>query len=377
MGWRVLLSPLGFLLGGFPLLFQETGGFWLMIVVMSVPTLPLRTLIHEAGHAFAARLMGQVVSQARIGCGPVRHKLRAGEVTFEIRAYPWMGGLVRFFDPKGTTHRGAKAFIIAAGPLANLLAAVISFTLSYLCQDVEAIAAIFLGFGFFNALGTVFNLIPSRFGDNETVPSDGRQLLNLFKRGEPPNPRLLQIGRIINYSHMGRYAEAVATAQENQEWHSPSSKLILAAQILHDLSRSQGNRVALDFYFAHQAEFENPENIDADATSGVPWIQANVAWSALKLGDPAVAELAGRMAEAAIAVVPDKPDMWVVHGAWLVSVDRSDEGLPFLVRAARTISNNIDKADICAFIARGWRQKENASLAQVYEALEAHIRTLP
>ncbi len=377
MGLNVLFAPAGFLLGAFPVLFHNTGIFLLVMAVISVLTLPLRILIHEAGHAFSARLLGQIVSQARIGSGPVRRRLRVAGVNFEIRAYPWMGGIVKFFDPHGSIPRGAKAFIIAAGPLANLLTAAIALDLSYWCQDVGIIAAALAGFGLFNGLIAITNLIPRRFGDNETVPSDGRQLLNMLKPGEPPNPLLLQIYHATEYSYMGRYDDAVAAAKANEQWHTTPLKLFFAIQIFHNLSRGQGERAALDFYFAHQNEFQDPDNVGADALSSLPWIQANVAWSALKLGDPELAELAARMAEAAIAAVPDNPEIVGTYGAWLVSVGRGGEGLPFLVRAARAIGNNIDKADFCRFIASGRYQQGDATRAETYTALEAHIRTLP
>jgi len=376
MGLRVLFAPLGFLLGAFPLLFHDGGVFIFMLImaVTSLPTLPLRILIHEAGHAFAARLMGQIVWQARIGSGPIRQRLRLLGVVFEIRAYPWMGGLVNFFGPAEPVGRPAEAFIIAAGPLANVLAAVIAFGLNYLCQWVGVVAAVFAGFGAFNLLVAIYNLVPRRFGDNETVASDGRQLLNTLKRRAIPNPPIRQMRLAAGYSYMGRYGDAATTAMN--EWQATPLKFFFAIQILHNLSRGQGDRAAIDFFFANESEFQERDETDTTIKSNLAWVRANVAWSALKLDDPALSELAGRMAEAAIAAVPDHVEMRGTYGAWLVSVGREEEGLPLLVGAARGIDSTIDKADFCDFIARAWRQKGDPKKAAQYEALQAHLRTM-
>ncbi len=376
-GLRVLFAPFGFLLGATPLLFHDGNVFTFMLVmaVTSVPTLPLRILIHEAGHAFAARLMGQVVWQARVGSGPIRRRLRLGRVAFEIRAYPWMGGIVKFFGPSKPASRPAEAFIIAAGPLANILAAVVAFGLSYLCQGVGIIAAAFAGFGLFNLLVAVFNLIPRRSGDDESVASDGRQLLNILKPRATPNPLLRRIHVAAGYSYLGRYDDAVATAK--QDWQASPLKLFFATQILHNLSRGQGERAAIDFYLAHEGEFADKVDTDVEKRSSLAWVWANVAWSAVKSGDPAFSHLASRLAEAAFAAVPANPEISGTYAAWLISVGREEEGLSRLVQAARVIDNDIDKADFCRFIAQGWRQKGDQHRAAQYDALHAHLKPTP
>jgi Zn-dependent protease len=374
---RVLAAPATFLLPIFGTLGKdpEQSLFLTIMVATSIPTLPLRILIHEAGHAFAARLVGQVVWQARIGSGPIRKAFRAGGVVFEIRAIPWTGGFVRHFSSGHPASRLSRAFITAAGPLANLLTAVVALGFSYLCQGIGVLAAAFAGFGLFSLFVGVYNLIPRRFGDNETVASDGRQLLNLLKPQTPPSPLARRMQDAAGYSYMGRYDDAVATAMN--DWQSTPLKLFFANQILHNLSRGRGDRAAIDFYLANAREFEDHDDADADTRSGLAWIWANIAWSAVKLGDPAFSDLAKRLVDAAIAIVPDRDEFRGTYGAWLVSVSRSGEGVPLLVQAARGIDNNIDKADFCDFIARAWRQENDPQRAATYDALAAHLRTKP
>lgn len=75
--------------------------------------------------------------------------------------------------------------------------------------------------------------------------------------------------------------------------------------------------------------------------------------------------------------MPDRDEFRGTYGAWLVSVGRSDEGLPLLVQAARGIDNTIDKADFCDFIARAWHQKSNPQRAATYDALAVHLWAKP
>ncbi len=374
MGLRVLMAPLAFILGVSPLLSHDIGvfAFMLIMALTSVPTLPLRILIHEAGHAFAARLVGQVVWQARIGSGPIRHRLKAGGVVFEIRAIPWTGGLVKFFGPAHPAGRASQAFIIAAGPAANLLTAIVALGLSNLCQGVGAIAAAFAGFGIFSLIVGLYNLIPRRFGDNETVSSDGRQLLNLLKPRPTPDPMVRQVRRVAGYSYMRQYAAALTAALE--DWQASRYRFLLAALILHNLSRDQGDRAALGFFLMHEVELRVGEDVNAGDKESLAWVWAYVAWSVLKLDDAAFAELAARAAAAAIEALPDKPEIQATYNAWLVSVGRAEEGLSRLVRATREIDDTLDKAEFCDFLSRTLRQRGNPRRAATYDALQIHLR---
>jgi len=374
---QALIAPLPFLL---PILGDldkspERSAFLLIMLATSFPTLPVCILIHEAGHAFAARLTGKIVSEARIGSGPVRRRLRIGDVIFEIRAYPWMGGLVKFFSPSEQSSRAAEAFIIAAGPFANIAAAVVAFGLSYFFQTLGVVAAALAGFGIFNMFIAIYNLVPRSAGDIESVPSDGRQLLDTLKPRAKADPVWRQVQRLSGYGHMGRYDEAVAAARD--DWQRSPLKFFIASLIQHNLSRGQGERAALAFYFTHEDAFQVRDDLNSDDRASLAWVWANAAWSAIKLDDPGLAELAGRMAAAAIATVPDRPETEGTYGAWLVSTGRAKEGLPLLLRAVRTIHNPVDKADFCTFLARGWRREGNERRAAQYDALRAHLLVTP
>ena len=106
-------------------------------------TLGLLVIVHEWGHYQVARWCGVRVLRFSVGFGTVlwRRQRHPGATEFTLSALP-LGGYVRFldgresmvlpseraftFDAKPLRHRAA---IVAAGPLLNLLLAVLLFTL--------------------------------------------------------------------------------------------------------------------------------------------------------------------------------------------------------------------------------------------------------
>lgn len=95
-------------------------------------------IIHEAGHALAARASGCRVEEFGFGLPPRLVERRVGETVFSLNALP-IGGFVRLTgeddaaadDPRSfaVQSRPARALILSAGILANLLLAVVVFTL--------------------------------------------------------------------------------------------------------------------------------------------------------------------------------------------------------------------------------------------------------
>jgi len=96
-------------------------------------TIAILIAIHEWGHYRAAVAMGVRVLRFSIGFGPelLRYKprrQRPGQDTeFALCVFP-LGGYVRMLDEReGPVAADARAFIVAAGPLANLLLAVVLY----------------------------------------------------------------------------------------------------------------------------------------------------------------------------------------------------------------------------------------------------------
>lgn len=106
-----------------------------MNVLAAVAVLGLLIIVHEAGHFFAATCQGIRVNGFSIGFGPALIKRQRRGVTYAIRALP-LGGFVSFpedgdesgiakDDPDLSQNRPLpqRAFVIAAGVIANLLLA--------------------------------------------------------------------------------------------------------------------------------------------------------------------------------------------------------------------------------------------------------------
>jgi regulator of sigma E protease len=120
--------------------------FIIMILLLS-----LLILIHEAGHFFAAKLVGMKVDKFGFGLpfGPTLYKKQVGDMEILVHAC-LLGGYVSFPDddensdlPKDSPLRfsnksvGARAFVISAGVLCNfILAYVIIFLTGMIWQHL-------------------------------------------------------------------------------------------------------------------------------------------------------------------------------------------------------------------------------------------------
>jgi regulator of sigma E protease len=93
-------------------------------------------IVHEAGHALAARLVGMKIVRFSVGYGKVLWSFRAGETEIALSAIPvggycWIGGMIPEdgVDPAAphawlNQHAWRRTFAIAAGPVASYLGAV-------------------------------------------------------------------------------------------------------------------------------------------------------------------------------------------------------------------------------------------------------------
>ena len=111
----------------------------LMTVLSFLVTIGVLVVIHEYGHYRAAVACNVKVLRFSVGFGQVLWRRQRGETEFVISALP-LGGYVKMLDeregPVNPTeqHRAfnrkplrQRAFVVAAGPLANLLLAVLLY----------------------------------------------------------------------------------------------------------------------------------------------------------------------------------------------------------------------------------------------------------
>lgn len=106
-----------------------------MTVVIAVLGLILLVVIHELGHMLTAKALGVRVTEFGVGFGPALFKKRFGKTIYSFRII-LLGGFAKMAgmndDSTGPDTYPAKkpwrrALIILAGPLANILAAIVIF----------------------------------------------------------------------------------------------------------------------------------------------------------------------------------------------------------------------------------------------------------
>ena len=332
----------------------------LLISLFGALTLPLRFFVHEAGHVIAARLCGHIVTEATVGRGPIWRRLGVLGVVFHVRRYSWMGGYVRHVDRDGHYPGIETVFIAAAGPVANILVGITAFAIAVQAAEVfEPLAMILSAFGVFNIFTGIYNLLPGKPAD--ALKSDGRRILEAFKPIPPVYPDLARFLWISALQETGRHDEALA---ETGGWHLSTLRTSMACLILWSLARARGERAAVDFWVLHHPLFS--DLVD----SNISRVEMRGAACALRLGDPQFKARVQEVVTTWWTVFPDEIEYSGTYGAWLVSVDRAEEGIPRLTKAARETNELGHKAGLCRFLADGWRSQGDQARAQAYAALE-------
>jgi len=113
-------------------------------IVVAIVILGLLIFVHELGHFMVAKMSGVMVTRFALGFGPRLLGWQRGETEYAICAVP-LGGYVKMLgeDPDedvpaydagrafSAQPLGRRAAIVVAGPLMNLLAAFVAFTLVF------------------------------------------------------------------------------------------------------------------------------------------------------------------------------------------------------------------------------------------------------
>lgn len=127
-----------------------------MTVLVAILGLIMLIIVHELGHMFAAKGVGVRVTEFGVGFGPALFKRRFGKTIYSFRII-LLGGFAKMAgmndDEEGPDTYDAKpawrrAFIIFAGPLANLIAAVVIFAgifMSGVPEPTNAVAEVVPG----------------------------------------------------------------------------------------------------------------------------------------------------------------------------------------------------------------------------------------
>ncbi len=115
-----------------------------MTVIVALLGLILLIVIHELGHMLTAKALGVRVPEFGIGFGPALVKKKIGKTTYSFRiillgGFAKMAGMGDGAEGPDTYYAKAawrRALIILAGPVANMLAAVVILAGIYMFQGV-------------------------------------------------------------------------------------------------------------------------------------------------------------------------------------------------------------------------------------------------
>lgn len=153
--------------------------------ILLAASLILAIALHEYGHALAADLQGDRLPRAmgRLTLNPARHLDPVGTIFIFLVGFGW-GKPVEFRPQALSSKRFGAAIVALAGPMMNLLLAIVS-AFAYVAlfgaaaldrgflADPSAVELFLRIFFDLNVLLAVFNLVP-------LPPLDGSRLLTIF-----------------------------------------------------------------------------------------------------------------------------------------------------------------------------------------------------
>ena len=115
------------------------------MIIWGIIAIAILIVVHEAGHFAAAKALGVGVEAFSVGFGPILLRKKIGETEYRISLIP-LGGYVKLVGENDETETGTetdqkinsfsekpvwkRAAIVSAGPITNLLIAVVFFIMS-------------------------------------------------------------------------------------------------------------------------------------------------------------------------------------------------------------------------------------------------------
>lgn len=343
------------------------------IVAYILVALILAIVVHEFGHAGAARLAGISVFSLTLGSGPLYAVIRVGAFPFYVRTYLLSGGITQsFYDTVGPA-RWREAVLLAGGAGANVLAATFGFVLLVAAGGFDADFLTFvsmLGLGVSQSGAAVIALVPrTNTIGFARLASDGKRLLAL--------PRSLTFHDNA-MKRAARYRGAILLRERRYEAardhfrgahrRFPDDGVIFAF-LLDAAAKAEGHEAAVACYLD---DASGADPFDQRDKLGFTLAAINLAWSAALSGDLAVLDLADRVSQRAIELLATNGYAQAARGAVLTKLNQTEAGAALLTTAARAIVQLADKADIVAYLAETERAGGRTERADELDRLARH-----
>ncbi len=181
-----------------------------LAVVLEILLFIPAIILHEVSHGYVAYLLGDPTAhdRGRLTLNPIAHVDLWGTILMPAVMLLLSGGRFAFgyakpvpIDPRRmtrTTYQTGMLLTGAAGPVTNILLAIVSgiaFRLSMLFQAPDVVLFIFYFFALINLVLALFNLIP-------IPPLDGSRVVQYFLKGNA----------LRAYSQLERYGFVIVLA---------------------------------------------------------------------------------------------------------------------------------------------------------------------
>jgi hypothetical protein len=177
------ILPWVILVIGFASRSHAWGGFYVALAILSFPLIGMLAIaIHELGHFLGAKLGGMIPYQMQIGPFDIKMEINGFRARWCKPAIK-VDGFLLSFPNADKPLRGQHLWMIAGGPLANLLAALI-FGFSAYLLDTREISWILAGLAWVNLGIGLANFVPTE----KVMASDGMQLIRWWRGADEEAP---------------------------------------------------------------------------------------------------------------------------------------------------------------------------------------------
>jgi hypothetical protein len=273
---------------------------WVLMTLVQIPLV----ILHEAGHALAARLVGTPAYAIFIGRQPWLIDRHLFGIRWRIGR--WASGGVTYHAPSEGRHASARdALITAAGPFVNLVISVIALVSATslptsIDHSLAHLALLILGIS--SAIQFLRNVWPREIDTiSGRIPNDGARIRNLLK-GKRDNPRKASGARhyfraVFAFTDREFETAAREAAKARARMTDPASLTAISVLGAAALSESDDACRAVDLL----RPLEASAIADPGARAG---IVDNLGWAYLLLDEPELLESGILLVAEAIAIAP-------------------------------------------------------------------------